>query len=83
MTFDSRFCEDMFDTLGRDHTLRHAYRVYLWRRALELVHHSPTDEGATAGADLCSAVQAFIPPSDRSNRLNAERALSSLWGTQN
>lgn len=67
MTFDSRFCEDVFDTLGRDHTLRHAYRVYLWRRALGLVHHTPgwvrhlpADEGATAGAELSCVVQAFI-----------------------
>ena len=75
MTFDSRFCEHVFDTLGRDHTLRHAYRVYLWRRALGLIHPSPTDEGATAGTDLCSVVQAPIPPPDRWNGLNVERHL--------
>jgi hypothetical protein len=79
MTFDRRFCEEVFDTLGRDDTLRHAYRVYLWRRALRLVHHSPADEGATEDADLCSVVRASIPPGDRWNGWDAERTLSSSW----
>lgn len=52
MTYDSRFCEGLFGTLGRDDTLRHAYRVYLWRRALGLVYHPPLDAGVIAGADL-------------------------------
>jgi hypothetical protein len=71
MTFDRGFCEEVFDTLGRDDTLRHAYRVYLWRQALGFVHHGPTDQEATGDADLCSVVQAFNPPRDRSSGLDA------------
>jgi hypothetical protein len=80
MTFDRRFCEDVFNTLGRDDTLRHAYRVYLWRRALELAHHSPTDEGATAGAALCSVVQASVPPENWPSGLHAARIPTFPWG---
>ena len=60
MTFDRRFCEDMFDALGHDDTLRHGYRVYLWRQVLGFVHHSLPHERARAGADLCSAIEASI-----------------------
>lgn len=71
MTFDSRFCEQVFDTLGRNDTLRHAYRVYLWRRALGIVHHSPADEAAAGDPDLSSVLQASIPPADRAYGSNA------------
>ena len=73
MTFYRGLCEDLLDTLGRDDALRHAYRVYLWRRALCLVRHSPSDIGPTAGVELYSEIQAF-PWSKRSNELDAERA---------
>jgi hypothetical protein len=79
MTFDRRFCELVFDTLGRDDTLRHGYRVYLWRRALGLVRHSSTDAGATGGADLRSVVQSSIPPRDWWNGLDMDRTPSSPW----
>jgi hypothetical protein len=82
MTFDRRFCEDLFGTLGRDDMLRHVYRVYLWRQALGFIYHSPLDEGAITGADLGSVIQTFIPSSDRSNGLDAERAVSSPWWMQ-
>ena len=75
MTFDSRLFEEVLDTLGCDDTLRRAYRVYLWRRALGLVHHSPSNEGATAGSDLRSVIQRPLPSSDRWSGLDAERAL--------
>ena len=75
MTFDSRFCEDLFDTLGRDDALRHAYRVYLWRRALELVYHPPLDHGVIAGVDLCPDIKHPFPSTDRLNGLDVERAL--------
>jgi hypothetical protein len=75
MTFDRQFCEVVFDTLGRDDRLRHAYRVYLWRRALGLIHHSPSDEEATARTDLCSVIKHPFPLSDTVNGLDAERAL--------
>ena len=75
MTFDSRLCEDVFDTFGGDATLRHAYRVYLWRRALRLVHHSRSDEVATAGGDFCAVIKHPFPSADRLNGLDAERAL--------
>jgi hypothetical protein len=73
MTFDSRLSEDVFDTLGGDDTLRHAYRVYLWQRVLGLAHHSPS---ATPGADFCSANP--LPSNDKLNGLDAERALRIL-----
>jgi hypothetical protein len=66
MTFDSLFCEDVFGTLGRDDALRHAYRVYLWRRVQGLIDHSHRDEAETAGADFWSAIDASPPA--RSNR---------------
>jgi hypothetical protein len=73
MTFHRGLCEDLFDTFGRDDRLRHAYNVYLWRRALEFVYHSSADIGPTAGAEFYSAIQA--PPwSKRYNELDAERA---------
>jgi hypothetical protein len=78
MTFDSRLCQDVFDALGRNPTLRHAYRVYLWRRAAGLVHHWPADDGAEGDADLCSVVQASLPPRDRSYGLSAE-GIPSRW----
>lgn len=68
MTFDSQLCKSVFDTLGRDHTLRHAYRVYLWRRVRRVVHHSPPGKAATADADICSLIQDPTPSSDRPNR---------------
>jgi hypothetical protein len=76
MTFDRRFCEVIFDTLGHDDRLRRAYRVYLWRRALGFIYHphSPRapgagrgghehrllDEEPTAGGDRCSEAQATM-----------------------
>jgi hypothetical protein len=83
MTFDRQFCEDLFDILGRNHALRHAYRAYLWRRALGVGHRSLTDEGATPAADLRSAAQALIPPGHRPRGLNALRSLSFHWRTWN
>jgi hypothetical protein len=73
MTFDSRFCEDVFDTLGR-YDLRHAYRVYLWRRALGLVHRTPSDIEVVAGAEFHSEALA-LSWSKRTSELDAERAL--------
>jgi hypothetical protein len=64
MTVYRDLCEDLWDTLGRDDALRRAYRVYLWRRALDLIRHSHSE------------VQAF-PWSRRSNNLDAERARRS------
>ena len=61
MTFDRRFCEHVFDTLGHDDTLRHGYRVYLCRQAFGIFLHSLPHEMARAGADLCSAIEASIP----------------------
>jgi hypothetical protein len=81
MTFDRRFCEDVFDAFGHDDTLRHAYRVYLWRRALGFVYHRPADQGATGDADLCSVVQASMPPRSRSIGLNAPHTLASARWT--
>ena len=73
MTFYRGLCEDLLDTLGRDHALRHAYRVYLWRRALGYVHHKPADMGPIACAEFYSEIQA-LPWSKRANELDAERA---------
>jgi hypothetical protein len=73
MTFYRGLCEDVFDTLGRDDTLRHAYRVYLWRQAASLLRHLPSDIGSTAGAELYSEIQDFLW-SKRSSALDAERA---------
>ena len=57
MTFDAQLCDNIFNTLGRDHTLRHAYRNYLWRRVRGLVDQSSSDDAATMGADICSLMQ--------------------------
>jgi hypothetical protein len=73
MTFYRGLCDDVFDTLGRDDTLRHAYRVYLWRRAVSLLRNSPTDIGPTAGGELHSEIQAFLW-SKRASVLDTERA---------
>lgn len=68
MTFDSQLCEELLVALGRKDTLRHAYRIYLWRSVRGLVDHSHPDEVATAGADICSLIQASAPSSDGPNR---------------
>ena len=73
ITFYRGLCEDVFDTFGRDDRLRHAYRVYLWRRALDFVYHSSPDIGPTAGAELYLDILA-LPWSKRSNELDEERA---------
>src|SRR5262245_42328491 len=72
MTFYRGLVEDVFDTLGRDDTLRHAYRLYLWRRALRFVHPSRSDMEPIPGAELFSEIQALLW-SRRSSYLNAER----------
>ena len=69
MTFDSQLCDNVFDTLGHDDKLRHAYRVYLWRRVRGLIDHSHPDEVAIAGADICSLIQAStLSSTDRIGR---------------
>jgi hypothetical protein len=73
MTFYRALCDDAFETLSPNHALRHAYRVYLWRRALSFLHHWPSDVGATAGAEFYSEIQA-LRWSERLNDLDAERA---------
>ena len=79
MTFDSRLFEEVLDTLGCDDTLRRAYRVYLWRRALGLVHHSRSNEGATTGgSDLRSVIQRPLPSSDRWSGLDSMRCTSAV-----
>src|SRR5262245_44220459 len=52
MTFYCGLVEDAFDTLGRDDTLRHAYRVYLLRRGLGFVHPSRSELGPIPGTEL-------------------------------
>jgi hypothetical protein len=66
MTFDKQLCESIFDTLGRNDTLRHAYRVYLWRRARGTVDPKIA---ATADADFCSLIQASTPLRSSPNRV--------------
>jgi hypothetical protein len=68
VTFDSQLCEELLVALGRKHTLRHAYRIYLWRSVRGLVEHSYPDEVARAGTDICSLIQASAPSSDGPNR---------------
>jgi hypothetical protein len=69
MTFYRGLCEDVFDALGRDGALRHAYRVYLWRRARGLVRHSSSDTEPTAGSEIQA-----LAWSKGSSELDAERA---------
>jgi hypothetical protein len=59
MTFYRGLCEDVLDTLGRDDALRHAYRVYLWRRTLRFLNRSRPDIGQAADAEFYSEIQAF------------------------
>ncbi|HEY7548029.1 MAG TPA: hypothetical protein VH913_00790 [Hyphomicrobiaceae bacterium] len=73
MTFYRGLCDDVLDALGRDDALRHAYRVYLWRRALSFLHHSGADVERTAGAELYSEIQTSAW-GKRRNELDAERA---------
>ena len=73
MTFYRGLCEDLFDTLGRDASLRHAYGVCLWQRALGLVHHSPSKIAPAVGVELYWEVQA-LRWSKMSNELDAERS---------
>ena len=78
MTFYRALCEDIFDALGHDGALRHAYRVYLWRRARGLVHLSLSEtDPPAAGAELYSEFQASVG-SKRASELNAEIARRSL-----
>jgi hypothetical protein len=65
MTFDSQLCESIFETLGRDHELRHAYRAQLWRRVRGAVDHSPPDEVATMRADVSSLIRRSALRSNR------------------
>jgi hypothetical protein len=80
MTFESLLCEDVFVTLGRADTLRHAYRVYLWRRVRGLIDHSHGDEAETAGADFCSLIDASPPAG--SNMSAVALTLESGGGTR-
>ena len=73
MAFYRGLCDDIFDMLGRDAALRHAYRVYLSQRALSLVRHSTPDIGPPAGAELYSEIQA-LRWSKGSNELDEECA---------
>lgn len=73
MTFYRGLCYDVFDTLGRDATLRHAYRVYVWRRALSLFRHSPSDIEPPAAAEFYAEIQA-LRWSKGASELDAERA---------
>jgi hypothetical protein len=73
MTSYRGLCRDLVETLGRDDALRHAYRVYLWQRAVGLVRHPLSDLGTTANAEFRSEIQAS-PWSESSSELDAERA---------
>ena len=73
MTFYRGLCEDIFETLGRDASLRHAYRVYLWQRALGLGRHSLSDIAPAVGAELYSEIQA-LRWGKTANSLDAERS---------
>jgi hypothetical protein len=79
MTFDTQLCDNVFDALGRKDTLRHAYRVYLWRRVRGLIDHSRPGEAPTADADICSLIRASTPSSDRPRRSDVACIRERSW----